>query len=596
MNVATEKKSSQEIYRKVLVLAKDYFLKSDEKYKACSMLLGAVLTTIALVVLASVFSWWLTGFWAALSAMNIALFAVSMQTFAILTVCAIVLDTLKNYLTDSLGIRWRNWLTKQFITKLFSTENDNYLDLMRLSHKVDNPQQRIQEDVRTFVETTLALSLTLLSSVLSLITFVGTLWIIGGALSFAFLGANFTIPGYLVWGALLFAASASFITHKIGHKLAKINRSQETNEAEFRKEMELLSNQSESVGQEHGEVYYKHSLETKLGNITQTANEKLIVKNKLVGFQSFYMQIASIFPYICAAPLYFIGLNDLGQLMQIGYSFGAVNTSLNWFIDSYENLAVYKASIDRILELENALSREGGLETAQKHIILEEHENADILDVHNLNISYPESTGYILKGLQLRLKRGENTLIKGPSGLGKSTLFKVMAGTWKYGDGKVDIPARRKMCFLAQRSSIPNDTLKSILAYPKAVETYPDEAYKQVLREVGNMESFIEQLDTIADWSKRLSPGQQQRISFARALLSKPEWLFLDETTASLDEVSENRMYHLIKDTLPQTTFISIAHRASVEAFHSRIVSFDRLDEDGVISLSERQIAPRPLL
>ena len=167
-----------------------------------------------------------------------------------------------------------------------------------------------------------------------------------------------------------------------------------------------------------------------------------------------------------------------------------------------------------------------------------------------------------------------------------------MAGTWKYGDGKVDIPESRKMCFLAQRSSIPNDTLKAILAYPNAVETYPDEAYKHVLREVGNMELFIGQLDTIADWSKRLSPGQQQRISFARALLSKPDWLFLDETTASLDEVSENRMYHLVKDTLPQTTFISIAHRASVEAFHDRIVNFDRLDEDGVISLSERQVAP----
>ena len=592
MRVHTEKQLSKDIYRKAFVLAKDYFLKSDEKYKACAMLLGAVLTTIALVALAAAFSWWFSGFWAALTAMNIALFAASMKTFVILTVGAIGLDTLKNYLTDSLGIRWRNWLTKQYIKKLFSKDDDNYLDLMRLPNKVDNPQQRIQEDVRTFVETTLSLSTSLLSSGLSLITFIGTLWVVGGALSFVLFGASITIPGYLVWGALLFAGFASIITHKIGHQLAKINREQETNEAEFRKEMEMLSNQSESVGQEHGEVYYKHSLETKLLTITQTANEQLSVKNKLVGFQSFYVQIASIFPYICAAPLYFIGLNDLGQLMQIGFSFGAVNTSLNWFIDSYEKLAVYKASIDRILELENALSKEGGLGTAKKHIILKEHENADVLDVSNLSISTPESTGYILKGLQLRLKRGENTLIKGPSGLGKSTLFKVMAGTWKYGDGKVDIPESRKMCFLAQRSSIPNDTLKAILAYPNAVETYPDEAYKHVLREVGNMELFIGQLDTIADWSKRLSPGQQQRISFARALLSKPDWLFLDETTASLDEVSENRMYHLVKDTLPQTTFISIAHRASVEAFHDRIVNFDRLDEDGVISLSERQVAP----
>jgi len=228
--------------------------------------------------------------------------------------------------------------------------------------------------------------------------------------------------------------------------------------------------------------------------------------------------------------------------------------------------------------------------STKKGIIVRENNALDAFCVKKLNIAYPSSTGFIMRGLNLQLNRFENTLIKGPSGLGKSTLFKVMAGTWKYGDGEITVPNCRSVCFLPQRPSLPNDTLRAVLAYPETVDTYPKEQCIRVLRAVGALDKFINELDTKADWSKRLSGGQQQRISFARALLKKPDWLFLDEATASLDTNSETHLYSLLKKELVGTTFVSIAHRPTVDVFHKRIVTLDAVDEKGEIHYIDQQI------
>ena len=274
--------------------------------------------------------------------------------------------------------------------------------------------------------------------------------------------------------------------------------------------------------------------------------------------------------------------------MEIGFSFTQVQFSLSWFTNSYERIASYKTSVTRIVELKNAM-QDDGLTTTPKCIVVHEDnisEKPHELKVRNLNIAYPSSTNYMMRELNLTFKPGENTLIKGRSGLGKSTLFKVMAGTWKYGTGEVSVSNHHKMCFLPQKPSLPNDTLKAVLAYPEPVDTYTDIQYETVLRAVGHMDKFIDELNTKAIWSKRLSGGEQQRISFARALLKKPDWLFLDEATASLDEKSESTMYTLIKEQLKSTTFVSIAHRPTVERYHNRVVTFDA-DKEGIICLND---------
>jgi putative ATP-binding cassette transporter len=397
--------------------------------------------------------------------------------------------------------------------------------------------------------------------------------VVGGALAFVVLGLNIVIPGYLVWVALIIALAATITTHFIGKSLAEKNQKSERSEADLRKDLEIIENNAENISQEHAEEYYRKTLDNKVQDININANQKLNTQSKLLAFQSFYMQISGILPHVLAAPLYFSGLIELGQLMQIAMSFGEVSSSLSWFVDAYEGLASYKTSIERIAELEQAFEQKG-LAANPKSIIRKER-NKDTLNIKHLNIMHPQasSTKNIMCNLNLKLKPGEHVLLKGPSGLGKSTLFKAISGTWKYGTGKIRVPSGKRMYFLPQKPTLPNDTLMGILAYPDSADTYTEDQYISVLKAVGGMDDFISKLQEKRAWSKELSGGQQQRISFARALLKKPDWLFLDEATASLDEESEHHVYSVIKE-LKNTTIVSIAHRQTVEKHHSRIVYF----------------------
>jgi len=579
------------IYKKGLRLFRNYFFKSDERITASLMLVGTVLSVIALVALTAAFPWVFGLIWAALSASNSALFVTGLAYFALWAGCMAVANTVKTYLAESLIIRWRKWLTESLLNKLLSDnqgKNNNYLDLARFPEEVDHPQQRIHQDVRRVTKTTLISGLDFISATLRLGIFIGTLWVAGGSLSFILLGTAITIPGYLVWIAIAFALTGTFIKHKMGHKLSAINNANKVCEAEFRSEMELLNNQAESISQEQGEKYYNKSLKSKFKKNINTLNEKLKIKTMFVTFQNLYTNIALILPYIVTAPLYFLGLTNIEKLMQIGLYFGEVTTSLGWFADSYETLSAYQTSINRLDELEKSLD-EGGEASKHRQIIFENKEN-NAVDIENLNLAIPKNTGnteYIFKKLNLKFKPKENTLIRGNSGLGKSTFFKAMAGSWRYGEGKIGMPQNSKIMFLAQKPSLPNDSLRAVLAYPKDRDTYTDKQYIKVLKQVGNMEELISQLDVVDQWSRRLSPGQQQRISFARALLAKPDWLFLDETTASLDPDSEIKMYQLVKNKLVNTTFVSIAHRPSVQFFHDKIVNFKGLDENGDLIITE---------
>lgn len=562
--------SDQSYFKKALELAQDYFLNSEERVTAWFLLLGILLSVVALVALTSVFSWWTVGFWAALMAKDLALLISSMEIFTLLTVGYVAVTAFKNYLMEDLAIRWRKWLTNKFINKYFSGEN-NYLDLRRMTGQVDNPGQRIQQNIDSFVDLSLALSFDFLNSALSLIMFVGTLWVVGGALSFVILGASITIPGYLVWLAIIIAAGASLITHLLGGSLADYNKKEVRFEAEFRQELELLNNEAEAIALERGESYYKNSLLNRAQEIYNNAYQTLKIKTILESFQNLYLRISMFVPYILAAPLYFTGLIDMGQLMQVGFAFGEVNFSLNWFVGSYQMLADYKASIDRIIELDQALEADG-LKATKKSVSVIEYDSTEQLTIKNLDLAKPSSTQLIMSGLNITLNRGENTVIKGPSGLGKSTLFKAIAATWKYGSGEISVPSYSKVCFLPQRPSLPTDTLRAVLAYPRPVSNYTEEQYIAALRAVGGMDQFIGELDTQDCWSNRFSGGEQQRISFARALLIQPDWLFLDEATASLDEDKEFHVYTMIKKHLKNTTFISIAHRSTVDQFHDRII------------------------
>jgi putative ATP-binding cassette transporter len=581
-----DKKTQKISWRKTFDLAKDYFLNSDEKLVAWLLLIGAVLCVVGLVALMVVLGWWSAGFWAVLTAKALAPFLIAMGQFALLLTSLVTVHVLKNYLIGKLSILWRNWLTHKILDQLFNGEN-NYLDLKRFSSEIDNISQRIQEDVKAFVELTLNLSTELLRSVLSLGAFAGTLWVIGGPLAVVLLGLNIVIPGYLVWVALIIAIAATVATHFIANPLIETNKKSEQIEADLRHELSQLNENAENIAEEHAEPYYKKSIELKMQDINGTSDKKLETQTKLIAFQNFYSQISEILPYLVSAPLYFSGLIELGQLMQIGMSFGQVSSSLSWFVDTYENITLYKTRIERVTELQKTFEKDGLAANAK--LIARKERNKDSVNIKHLNImeAQASSTGHILRNLNLKLTPGKHTLIKGPSGLGKSTLFKAISGTWKYGNGDIFVPAGKNLYFLPQKPTLPRDTLKAVLAYPEPVNTYTDEQYINALKAVGGMDDFIPKLQEKRPWAKELSDGQQQRVSFARALLKKPDWLFLDEATSALDEASEEHVYSVIIKELKNTTIVSIAHRKTVEKHHPRIVLF-RANKEKEIEVTEQ--------
>jgi putative ATP-binding cassette transporter len=573
-------------WRKGFDLVKDYFFNSDEKLVAWLLLIGIIVCVVGIVALTVTFSWWWSGFYALLMAKAaIGPILISLGYFALQITAMVGAYVLKNYLMDQLTLRWRDWLTRKIIKQLFNSKN-NYLDLHRFSKKIENLSQRIQEDVKNFVSLTLNLGADFLKSVLSFGSFVGTLWIVGGALTFVLLGLNFVIPGYLVWVAIIVAIIATVITYFIGRSLAETNKNQEKAEAEFRDELSTLTDEAENIAVERAENYHQTLLEDKLKYIKENTNERVKTETKLNAFQNFYSNIASILPILASIPLFFLGLIDFGSLMQVGMAFGEVNGALSWFANTYQDISQYQTAIERITEMQEAFE-EDGLEANPKTILRREKDNKDTIKLKNLDVLLPQadSPKAIMRGLNLNFIKGEDVLLRGENGTGKSTIFKVIRGTWQYGDGKVTVPAGERMCFLPQTPSIPpNVSLKGLLAYPKQAKDYTDEKYANAFNAIigaGGMNHFIPELRTgkKRDWQS-LSGGQKQLISIARAILQEPDRLFLDEATSAMDKKSEATAYKALKEKLPDATIVSIAHKSTVKQYHSKIVYFGKNERE----------------
>lgn len=550
-------------------LAKEYFFTSENRYLALFLVLGISLSIGGIAALNIFFSWWMTYFWGAISAMSMPLYMQSIQLFVLLTASYMAIATIQDYLVGKLSIHWRIWLTEKLITQYTSEPNTNYLDLAR--HPLDeaNFAQCIQEDTQQFVENALSLSTTLLFSVLTFATFVGSLWVIGGSLTFSLFSTSFIIPGYLVWVAFLFAVLTTTITYWIGKTLANLSYQQQNLEADFREDLAQLNHDAESIALDHGEVYYRSRFANQLQAIGKTAYQTLRVNIAVSAFNAFQQRIGIILPYIIAAPMYFAGLTSLAQLMEVGYAFSQLQASLNWFNDSFQTIAAYQASLKRLSKLINAMQNNRASSTTQ---INHQETGVNALSVNDLSTQIRGDGKFLMRNLSLTFVANEHVLIRGSSGLGKSTLFKVLGATWNDGSGEVVVVNSNQMCFLPQKPSLPNDTLKAVLSYPQDVNTYSDDECIAVLNDIG-MDKLIPDLQRKDTWTRRLSGGEQQRISFARALLRKREWLFLDEATSALDEESEETMYRLIKARLTTTTCISIAHRSTVAKFHNKVTT-----------------------
>lgn len=557
------------------------FWTSEERRSAWLLLIANIALTLALVYMTVLFNQWYNLFYNTLQDKAKAEFFHQIGRFCVLATIYIVIAVYRIYLNQMLQIRWRRWLTDNYLDDWLAERN--YYRMQLKGDGTDNPDQRIAEDFRLFVDESLSLGLGFLNAAVTLGSFVGILWALSGPLDFSFAGTTYVVYGYMVWVAVVYAIVGTWLTHKIGKPLVALNFNQQKYEADFRFNLVRFRENSEGVALYRGEADELRGFRSRFAAVME--NWWAIMKRqKLLSFFTVgYSQAAVVFPFVVGAPRYFSGAIQLGGLVQISNAFGQVQGALSWFIEAYTTFASWKATVDRLSGFRNAI-----LETQQEGraglgpaVVADA--TTDDVQLRDLELGLP--TGRVLlSGIDARIERGERLLIKGPSGSGKSTLFRAIAGIWPFGKGIVGLPREFRALFLPQRPYFPLGTLRQVVSYPAPVEAFADSEVRDVLALTG-LAHLADRLDEQQNWAQQLSGGEQQRIAIARALLQKPAWLFLDEATSALDEPSQARVYQLLTERLPGATIISIAHHAALADFHNKMMEL-KPDGSGKMALS----------
>ncbi|HSB82591.1 MAG TPA: ABC transporter ATP-binding protein/permease [Candidatus Methylomirabilis sp.] len=550
--------------RRIWALLRPYWY-SEDRWPGrglLSLVLGLNLGSVLLTVL---LARWNRQFYDALQGKDSSAFLSLLGWFSVLAASYITVVVFALYFAQMLQIRWRRWLTDRYIRDWLAGRA-YYLLQLEPSH-VENPEQRIQDDINIVANLTLDLLTGVLNAVVTLASFLVLLWTLSGTLRFHLGGVALAIPGYMVWVAILYAAVGSVATHLVGRRLIGINFDLQRADADFRFRMIRIRENAESVALYGGESDEQEQLRVSFGHIWRTWWRLMKAQRRLTFFTAGYGQAATIFPVLVAAPRFFSGAISLGGLTQTAFAFGQVQSSLSWFVDAYPRIAQWTASVNRLIGFEEELVRAQRLPTATG-VIQVTSSPGPALVLEALRLRLPDGRS-LLDEASLHIDAGERVLVSGPSGSGKSTLFRALAGIWPYGSGTVTVPQGRRVLFLPQRPYMPIATLRQVLSYPERSPSHSDAAFRQALVDA-RLPHLTARLDEEANWALELSGGEQQRVGFARVFLYRPDWLFMDEATSALDEETEQALYTLVEERLPHLTLISAAHRATVVKFHRR--------------------------
>lgn len=547
---------------------------SEEKKSARLYLAGIITLTIAAVYMTLLLNEWFNSFYSALQNYDSGAVYSGLLRFTGLAFAHIAFAVYSYYLQQRLALRWRKWMTKNYLAKW--TGQQMYYRLEMFSQgTADNPDQRISEDINLFTARTLSFMSGLLRSATTIVCFIFVLWNLSEILSFSAAGQEFHIYGYLVWTALAYSVLGTWITHKVGHRLVSLNYLQQKLEADFRFSMVRLRETAESVAFYNGAAKEEAFLSNRF--MTLLRNTLFIIKKQkqLSWLTNSYAQIAIIFPFVVAVPRYLSQNISLGGLMQIANCFGKVQDAMSYFVDVYASLAEWQSCAERLLSFDKHIAAIEK-ETEEKSGSLVREETHDRLRLADVTISVPamdenKRTREIISSASCTIKSGEHVILKGPSGSGKSTLLRTLAGFWPYVKGHISMPAPSEMMFIPQKPYIPMGTSAEAASYP--LETADEEILSPLLVECG-LSHLMEKPDTEADWSHILSLGEQQKLAFVRVFLRKPKWVFLDEATSAMDEETEEKMYRLLT-ALPGTTVISIGHRSTLDKWHNRVLRIE---------------------
>lgn len=558
---------TRQFFRDVWYLTKSYW-QSEEKKKAFFLLACIIALTLGVVYMLVLLNQWNNSFYSALQNYDAKKIFDELIHFSWLAAIYILLAVYSYYLQQTLILNWRRWLTTRFID--IWLQNKTYYNLQMFGKDTDNPDQRISEDVRQFVEMTLSFGIGILKAFCTFASFVVILYNLSGSLSFTFMGKTWTINGYMLWASLLYSVIGTYITHIVGRKLVKINFIQQKYEADFRFSMIRLRESAESVAFYRGEAQegsvFKQRFKMLLDNFWKLVNKQ----KQLVFLNSGYSQIAIIFPFVVAMNRYLTKEVTLGGLMQVASAFGRVQDSLSYFVDMYSSIAQWQAVVMRLTCFGHHMH---DIYQQAERFHVERFAAADVVEVNNMQINLPDGKP-LLENISFTLHPGHNVLIKGVSGSGKSTLLRAISGIWPFVDGKIFLPERDKLMFIPQRSYLPLGTLRAALNYPgnKPIDD-TELIYLMDLCQIGYLK---DKLDLEADWSHVLSVGEQQRLAFVRAHIQQPQWLFLDEATSALDEDTEANMYSLLQERLQQTTVVSVGHRSTLNKYHELVLRLNK--------------------
>ncbi|WP_306714880.1 ABC transporter ATP-binding protein/permease [Burkholderia dolosa] len=563
-------------------LIKPYWVSSEWKV-AWALLVTIIAINLCVVWINVQLNKWNAQFYNALQSKNVHDFPNLLMQFSALAFGFIILAVYGRYLRQMLGFRWRQWLTERFLAQWLGDRAFYRIERDRLA---DNPDQRITDDLQSFATTTLSLSLDLLSTVVTLVSFITILWSLAGALTFTLGATPIAIPGYMVWAAALYAVVGSLIIQKVGHPLVSINYQQQRVEADFRFGLIRVRENAEQIAFYDGEKTENGNAHGLFMRIRDNWWRVMKYTKRLTFVLSFYGQIAIIFPLVVAAPRYFAGAFSFGVLIQISSAFNTVSDSFSWFINSYATLVEWRATVNRLREFKRVMRTshlKESLSPATEHGGINLHYvDAAKLSTSSLKLSLPNGNALANIG-DVTIEPGSRWLVVGKSGSGKSTFMRALAGLWPFGDGAIDAPVGARMMFVPQTSYLPIGTLKAALTYPATPDAFSDDACRDALRAC-RLEDYVDRLDETGHWTRVLSPGEQQRLAGARVLLHKPDFLFLDEATSALDADNEARLYHLFAERLPKAAIVSIAHRESLAAFHVGTINVERVNDSDKVA------------
>jgi putative ATP-binding cassette transporter len=576
------------------------YFRSEERWSARFLLLAIIGLNLGMVYVLVQFNEWNRVFYDALQNRDEPVFWEQLKVFGMLAAAFIVVAVYRFYLTQLLEIRWRAWMTKDFLNRWTTHQIFYQIELRQAlaGHDgfrgTDNPDQRIQEDIQLFTATTVELSMGLLDAVVTLGSFIGILWMLCGGFSFVVSGYEITIPGFMVWMALLYSVGGSVIGHFLGRRMAPLNFTQQRLEANFRHHLIRVREYSEAIAMDRGADFENVSLQHRFLQVVGNFKQLLKVQKRFTWFSSGYGQAAVVFPFLVAAPRFFAGTIQLGELMQISSAFGRVQDALSWIIINYSNLASWTATTHRLSVFSTQMETLRAISFAVVQPLGQDSPSATELKTSALTITLPDRT-VLLDDVVLKVSPGDSVLIRGPSGSGKSTLLRVLAGIWPYVRGwdakRQPLPISEAVVlpsnavFIPQRPYFPEGTLRNALAYPEISVNYTDEQMKQAL-ELALLSQLGSQLDTVGQWTQQLSGGEAQRLAMARVFLKKPSWVFADEATSALDEATEKIIYERLLSMVMREggALVSVAHRPSVAAYHQRLWQLVNVNEGSIKS------------